>query len=147
MSTIVPFEAQSRAGLSLKRRSLLMHGPLESMEPDEALQFEQPSGAPYGQAALQAAWDKLYRARAILEAEQAHLRDDRLSIQGELEALDERTRAVEARELRIQQLEMKAALEKADLEEAQEEKDSQSAISKLTRAPFDIARSVFGPKK
>lgn len=144
MSTIVPFEVQSKAGLSLKRRSLLMHGPLESMEPDEALQFEHASGAPYSQAALQAAWDKLFRARAILEAEQAHLRDDRLNLQGDIDALNERIRAVEARELRLQQIEMQAALEK---EEVQDARESQSAISKLTRAPFDIARSVFKPKK
>jgi uncharacterized protein (DUF3084 family) len=108
-----------------------------------AAPFEGDSSNPYGYAALQAAWDKLYRARALLEAEQAHLRDDRIALQGELDALDVRRQAIVAREVRIQQLETKAALDK---EEADEEKGAESTMAKLTRAPFEMARQVFGKK-
>ncbi len=106
--------------------------------------FEGDSSNPYGYAALQAAWDKLYRARALLEAEQAHLRDDHIAFQGELDALELRRQAIAAREVRIQQHEIKAALDK---EEAEEEKSSESTMAKLTRAPFEIARQVFGKKE
>jgi hypothetical protein len=106
--------------------------------------FEGDSSNPYGYAALQAAWDKLYRARALLEAEQAHLRDDRIALQGELDALEVRRQAVTAREMRIQQLELHAAIDK---EEAEDEKESRSTMSKLSRVPFEMARQVFGPKK
>lgn len=141
MSSSIPFESQSRAGLSLKRRSLL--APSESMESEGSLApFEGPE--PKTEAALQVAWDKLYRARAILQAEQAHLRDDRISLQGELEALGAREQAVAARELRLEQLERQLFLE---LEEIKDARESESAITRLTRAPFDMARSVFGAKK
>jgi uncharacterized protein (DUF3084 family) len=106
--------------------------------------FEGDSSNPYGYAALQAAWDKLYRARALLEAEQAHLRDDRIALQGEVDALEVRRQAVIARELRIQQMELKAAIDK---EEADDEKQTESTMAKLTRAPFEMARQVFGKKE
>lgn len=127
-----------------------MHVPVESadnMESESSSPFDSAENPQFGQSALQVAWDKLYRARAILEAEQAHLRDDRIAIQGEVEALEMRERAVAAREMRVQQLELQAMLA-LDEEEAKEEaKESQSALSKLTRAPFDMARSVFKAKK
>ncbi|HXN34567.1 MAG TPA: hypothetical protein VN877_00255 [Opitutaceae bacterium] len=99
---------------------------------------------PREETSLEAAWDKLYRARSLLEAEQVHLRDDRIALQGVLEEIVRREEAVAARELRIQQIELEKSLDK---EEAEDEKESRSAISKLTQAPFDIARSVFGAKK
>jgi hypothetical protein len=94
-------------------------------------------------ASLQEAWDKLYKARAILEAEQNHLRDDRIAFQGEIDAVVAREQMVAAREARIQQLEMSIAQDYAEANEA----GQQSAISKITRAPFDMARSVFGQRK
>jgi hypothetical protein len=120
--------------------------PIESadaMESESSSPFES-NAAQHGQAALQAAWDKLYRARSILEAEQAQVRDDRIALQGEYDAIVAREQAVAAREMRIQQVEMQVAL---DLEEKKDEEESRSALNKLTRAPFDIARSMFGPKK
>ena len=116
----------------------------DTMETGSSTPFESETPAHLGHAALQAAWDKLYRARSILEAEQAHLRDDRIAIQGELDALDAREQAVAAHEERIRQIELQASLAR---EEAQDEKESESTISRLTRAPFDIAKSVFGQKK
>jgi hypothetical protein len=121
-----------------------MQVPIEStdnMETGSSSPFgSSDSASPYGQAALQAAWDKLYRARSILEAEQAHLRDDRIAIQGELEALEMRERAVAAREMRIRQLELQAALELQEQDE-REERESQSTFSKLTRSPWSVFKS------
>lgn len=141
MSTYVPFaDRQAQPELSLRRR---IRSPRSLFESESYSPFSSTEDETPGHAALQAAWDKLYRARAILEREQCHLRDDRIALQGELEAIEAREQAVASRELRIQQLEMQAAL---DLEEKQEEEDSRSTLSKLTRAPFDMARSVFGQR-
>ncbi len=140
-TTSVPFQSVIRPDLSLKRRSPQSNPPMEA---DDIVPKERRIAGPYGQASLQEAWDKLYRARALLEAEQAHLRDDRITLQGEFESLDQRETALAARELRIMQLESRAALEQAEAEMARE---SESTIAKLTRAPFDMARSVFGHKK
>jgi|CZKI01.1.fsa_nt_gi hypothetical protein len=162
MNTNVPFPAPFRPELSLKRREpgstqspmSVSQPPMSGSQPPmpfgsgvpfgSAAPFEGDSSNPYGYAALQAAWDKLYRARALLEAEQAHLRDDRIALQGELDALEVRRQAMIAREVRVQQLELNAALDK---EEAEEAKEPESTMSKLTRAPFEMARHVFGPKK
>jgi len=114
------------------------------MEADDIVPQERRKNGPYGTAALQEAWDKLYRARAILEAEQSHLRDDRLDLQGEIEALRKREQALAEREWRVAEYERLIALEKA---EADDRRENASTISKLTRAPFDMARSVFGSKK
>jgi uncharacterized protein (DUF3084 family) len=114
------------------------------MESDDIVPKERRVAGPYGTASLQEAWDKLYKARSILEAEQNHLRDDRIALQGAIDELNAREQHVTARENRIRQIELQAALAKADEDEARE---SASTISKLTRAPFDIARSVFGSKK
>jgi hypothetical protein len=120
---------------------------MESMESGSASPFRSAEADPQGPAALQAAWDRLYRARAILEREQGHLRDDRIVIQGEVEALEMRECTVAAREERIRQIELQLALELEEKQEAQDELDERSTLAKLTHAPFEIARSVFGTKK
>jgi thioesterase domain-containing protein len=140
MHTTSPFQTQGRPDLSIKRRSTISR-PMES---DSAAPFDGEDNGRTSQSALQVAWDKLYKARSILEAEQAHLRDDRIALQGEFDMIQQREANVAARELRIQQMEYQAQLAIAD---AQAEKDQESALSKLTRAPFDMARSVFGQKK
>jgi hypothetical protein len=145
MNTFTRFDSQMNPDLSLKRRGLsATRPPMESIESESAHPFEGAPAGPYGQPSLQSAWDKLYRARSILEAEQVHIRDDRIALQGEIDALEAREHAVAARELRIRQIELQSALLR---EEEQDEKDSQSTITKITRAPFEIARSVFGAKK
>lgn len=148
MNTNAPFPAPNRPELSLKRRDpgATQH-PLSASQPPipfgSGIPFEGgDSSNPYGYAALQAAWDKLYRARALLEAEQAHLRDDRIALQGEIDALEVRRQAIGAREQRLQQIELKEALAK----EEEEEKVSESTMTRLTRAPFEIARHMFGKK-
>ncbi len=155
MNTNAPFPGPLRPELSLKRREPgSTQPPISASQPPvpygspspfgSGAPFDGDSSNPYGYAALQVAWDKLYRARALLEAEQAHLRDDRIAFQGEVDALELRRQAVITRELRIQQIELKAALDKEDAEEA---KDSESTMAKLTRAPFEMARQVFGKKE
>jgi len=57
-----------------------------------------------------------------------------------------RERAVAARETRIRQLELQAALDLQEQDE-REERESQSTFSKITRAPFEMARSVFKTKR
>jgi hypothetical protein len=143
MNTTIPFQTQFRNDLTLKRRSPGISRPMES---DNTIPFESGSASPHGHEALQAAWDKLYKARSILEAEQVHLRDDRIALQGEIDLLQQREQNVAARELRIQQLELQYQMQAAAAQDAQAEKDSQSPFSRLTRAPFDMARSVFGKK-
>jgi hypothetical protein len=142
MNSTAPFQTQFRPELSLKRRGhTSIYTPAES---DSTMPFESEEAGPHGPAALRAAWDKLYRARAILEAEQAHLRDDRIAIQGELDALDAREQAVSAREEQLRQYEQQLALAR---QAALDERESESAISRLTRAPFSMAKSVFGKKE
>jgi hypothetical protein len=141
MNTTLPFQTQFRPELTLKRKSQAVARPMES---DNTVPFEGDDFGAASPMTLQAAWNKLYKARSILEAEQAHLRDDRIALQGELDVLQHREQVVAARELRIQQLELKASLDKAD---AEDERESASTLTKLTRAPFDMARSVFGQRK
>jgi|HubBroStandDraft_5_1064220.scaffolds.fasta_scaffold212240_2 hypothetical protein len=143
MNTTIPFQTQFRNDLTLKRRSQGISRPMES---DNTVPFDGGSASPHGHEALQAAWDKLYKARSILEAEQVHLRDDRIALQGEMDLLQQREENVAARELRIQQLEHHYQMQAAAAQDAQAEKDSQSALTRITRAPFDMARSVFGKK-
>jgi len=139
MNTTIPFQTSVRPDLTIKRRPIS-----RPMESDSTAPFEDEGGGRHSHSALQAGWDKLYKARSILEAEQAHLRDDRIALQGEVDVLLQREQNVTAREQRIQQMEYQAQLAIAD---AQAEKESESSFSKLTRAPFDMARSVFGQKK
>ncbi len=101
-------------------------------------------------SALQAAWEKLHRAREILEAEQTHLRDDRIAIREMEAAVKRREEAVAIREAQLDERE-KLIMAATPVPSAEPEpapvEESSSAVSRLTRAPFDLARSVFGGKK
>src|SRR4051812_37070885 len=68
-----------------------------------AVPFPARSIAPFSHddAGLEAAWQKLHRAREITEAEQAHLRDDRLAMRALEADLKQREVAVAAREARV----------------------------------------------
>jgi hypothetical protein len=139
MNTNTPFQSQFRPDLALKRRGLTIPPRAGSSSP-----FPEEGPPVSYQEALQAAWDKLYRARAILEAEQAHLRDDRIALQGELESIQQREQMVAAREQRLLQLEQQAELDRAEEEAA---RLGQSALGRITRVPFDMARSVFSARR
>lgn len=103
-----------------------------------------PSHSPFeGDAALQAGWEKLMRARELLEAEQAHIRDDRLNLKETAALLKRHETALTAREASLAQREaMLAAATAAQVVES----TKQSTIARLTHAPFAIAKSVFGSK-
>jgi hypothetical protein len=109
--------------------------------------FQRPSSrAPFSDdPALASAWEKLHRAREILEAEQRNLRDDRISIH-ELEIMvKQRAEEVAEREARLAQREALVTAAAAPTPESKEEPVSR--VTRITRAPFDMARSVFGGKK
>lgn len=108
----------------------------------------QVTRLPFGdETALLSAWEKLHRAREILEAEQAHVRDDRNVIREQAAALKRREAAVIAREEQVTEREARAIelLTSSGVTVASE--SGESAVSRLTRVPFDMARSVFGGKK
>ena len=110
-----------------------------------AVPFARPtSKAPFADdAALQAAWEKLHRAREILEAEQAHLRDDRVVLRDQQTEVKRRLEAVAVREARVlEREEMIAAAQEPIAAE-----HTMSAMTRLTRGPFEMARAVFGGKK
>lgn len=108
--------------------------------------FTRPSStAPFDDAGLQAAWDKLHRAREILEAEERNMRDDRIALR-ELETqLKRREKELAAREASL--AEREALIVAATPPPASgKDEPAESAVTKFTRGPFSVARSVFGKK-
>ena len=101
------------------------------------------SGAPVeNEAALSAAWEKLHRARELMEAEQAHLRDDRLNLKETAAVLKRREDALALREARLTEREEQLAVATASFTESL--KAPPSAMARFTQAPFAMAKSVFG---
>ncbi len=124
-----------------------------AMEPTArtAAPFLRPaSNAPFdSDSALQAAWGKLHRARELLESEQTHLRGERIATQEKENEVKRREKNVAERELRVAERE-RALLESAASIKAEQPiaaEQTMSAVARLTRSPFDMARSVFGGKK
>jgi hypothetical protein len=110
--------------------------------------FQRPSSrVPFSEdPALATAWEKLHRAREILEAEQKNLRDDRISIR-ELEIMvKHRAEEVAEREARLAEREA-LVMAATSTPVLVHEEESPSAVTRFTRAPFEMARSVFGGKK
>jgi hypothetical protein len=121
--------------------------PAASRSPLPARQTSQASRPPMGDdAALMSAWEKLHRARELLEAEQAHLRDDRHAMREQDAALKRREAAVVAREQQLAAREAIAQAQEAPPQPVAGE-HTLGPVSRLTRVPFDMARSVFGGKK
>jgi hypothetical protein len=98
-------------------------------------------------AALQAAWDKLHRAREILEAEQSHMRDERIVHQDREATLKQREEAVATREAAVAQREELLVAADGGSGEPVGSEHTMSAMTRLTCSPFRIARSVFGGRK
>ncbi|MDB6126418.1 MAG: hypothetical protein JWM35_314 [Verrucomicrobia bacterium] len=110
-----------------------------------AVMVRSTSGTPFEcDPSLHSAWDKLIRARELLEAEQAHLRDDRLNLKETAAVLKRREEALSAREARLMQREEQLS---AAVDARIAEHTSSSALSRFTQAPFAIAKSVFGGSK
>jgi hypothetical protein len=115
--------------------------------------FQRPSSrSPFGEdAGLQAAWEKLHRAREILEAEQRNLRDDRITIREQELQVKRREVELADREARLAMRESLVAAGSAapvpvPVAVASEGVPTESAVSRLSRVPFEMARSVFGRK-
>ena len=101
--------------------------------------FLRPSSAtPFASdPALEAAWEKLYRARALLEAEQKQMRDERIALR-ELElTLKRREEEVTEREGRVR------AQEQPRAEPPSPARPAGSAVQRLTQAPLLAAKAVF----
>lgn len=94
---------------------------------------------------LQGGWEKLHRAREILEAEQNHLRDDRIALRELENNVKAREAAVEEREARV--AEREALVAAALPRDQMAAEHTISAVTRLTRMPFDMAQKVFGGKK
>lgn len=119
-----------------------------------AAPFVVRSTAPFSHedAGLEAAWQKLHRARELTEAEQAHLRDDRLAMRAIEADLKQRESAVAAREARVaaQEEQLVAAPAPRPRKNAAKAREpvageqTLSAFTRLTRAPFMIAESLRG---
>lgn len=142
------YEARLRA----LQEELEARRPAPAATARTASPFVRPtSRAPFeGDAALQSGWEKLHRARELLEAEQTHMRHERVIAQDKENELKHRERAVAEREQRVAERErLLTEPVMADAEEPQPiaAEHTMSAVSRLTRAPFDMARSVFGGKK
>ena len=90
-----------------------------------------PNSVP-ADSALEAAWAKFHRARALLEAEQNQLRDDRLVLRDKEQMLSQREADLAEREARVAQKETEAGTLPAP-----------SAVQRLTQAPFLAAKAVF----
>jgi DNA repair exonuclease SbcCD ATPase subunit len=120
-----------------------------------ATPFLRPSSkVPFeNEAALQAAWEKLHRSRELLEAEQKNLRDERIVFHEQEKALRAREEALAAREARVAEFEKLIAAAAPTAETAApaapvaSEHTMSAAVTRLTLAPFAMARSVFGGKK
>jgi hypothetical protein len=107
------------------------------------------SRAPFADdAALQAAWAKFYRAHELLEAEQNHLRDERMAMNGRETELKRREKAVEQREAQLLARERVAAeAPVAAVAAAPAAGKRSSRLDQLTHAPFAMAKAVFSPGK
>lgn len=116
-----------------------------------AAPFMRPSStSPFGDdTALQAAWEKFHRARQLLESEQCHLRDERTVLHDQKQEVKLREEAVAEREVAVAAREdmIAAATPPVRSREPIAAEHTMSAMTRLTRAPFDMARTVFGGKK
>ena len=96
-------------------------------------------------AALPAAWDKLHRARELLEAEQDHVRIDRNVLREQEISLRRREEAVADREAQVAEREARLRTEDSLRPSATHAADS--AAVRPTRMPFGMAWSMLGGKK
>ncbi len=116
-----------------------------------ATPFLRPSSkSPFADdRALQTAWEKFHRARELFGAEQAHLRDERIVLSDQQTEVKRREEAVLRREMNVAAREQLIAATNTDActGEPIASEHTMSAMTRLTRGPFQMARSVFGGKK
>ncbi len=119
--------------------------PAATSQPALNAAFQRRSSrVPFGDgAALDAAWEKLHRARELFESEQAHLSEDRVAIHDQQESIKRKAAELAEREARIAERETLIA---AAMQQPMAGEHTMSAITRLTTAPFAMARSVFRRK-
>ena len=106
------------------------------------------SRSPFDDGSVQAAWEKLHRARSLLEAEQSHMREDQLALKEEREILRRRSADLDVREARLAARERPAALaEASETGRPARAEETAGVMDRFTRAPFAMAKSVFGSRK
>lgn len=121
-------------------------------------QLDQRAGGPVGSAGpflrpssrtpftadteLEAAWAKLHRARALMEAEQNQLRDDRMAIRETEKQLKQREATLAAREAKLVEREQ-LAIAPAKTATPKAARKEPSAVERFTTAPFRAAKAVF----
>jgi len=109
------------------------------------------SGAPVPtDASLDAAWEKFYRARSLMEAEQNQMRDDRMMLRDAETTLKRREAELAEREARLAEAELRMMEREQRVSVAEgmgpeKGKAQSSTVQRLAQAPFMVARSVFGP--
>lgn len=113
-------------------------------EPDSATSI---SPFPAGELSLQSAWNKLIRARELLDSEQAHFRDDRLAMKADMAEFTRRLANIAAREESVLAREQALAAAEAGGRSGKPGEHPMSVMTRLTRNPFDFARSVFRARK
>jgi len=113
-----------------------------------AAPFQRPSSqAPFARdPALEMAWEKLHRARALLEAERNQLCDERLKLRDATAAVQDREERLADREARLiaREQALAAAPPAAPAPSAAETPAGATAWS-LTQAPFRAAKALFRP--
>lgn len=121
------------------------------LEADRVLWFSttaRPENqSPFEDGSLREAWQKLQRASELLETERAHVRDDRLFTKEQELALQRREQALAAREAKVVEVERRYALHLAQQPASVVTTSPSSSMRSLARAPFEMARSVFGSVK
>jgi len=118
------------------------------LEADRVLWFstsarpETPS--PFEDDSLREAWHKLQRASELLETERAHVRDDRLFTKEQEIALQRREQLLVAREARATEMEQRFS---SLIAQQPASASPASSMRSFARAPFAMAKSVFGSVK
>ncbi len=121
------FEAQLRA----------MQADIDARRQPESAASVSPF--PAGELSLQSAWDKLIRARELLDSEQASFRDDRMVLKAEQAELRRQQANIAIREVAL--LAREQAL--ASVAEPIAAQNTMSVMTRLSRTPFGFARAVF----
>ena len=138
------FEALREREANLRQYEARLRGWQEQLDARAGNADGAGGGAVFGNSAtapaatdaeLCAAWEKFHRARALLQAEQNQLRDDRMAQHDNLLELKRREEELIAREKRLAERELLLTIAVG----AQEEKKHESSLQRI--------KSVFGTHK
>jgi len=146
------FEALREREANLQRYEARLRAMQEQI--DSRVASPATSTAPVGQygsasaggsmdADLSAAWDKFHRARALLQAEQNQLRDERMAFRDAKADLERREADIATRETRLAERELLFKIAVGSTATVEDPK-SPSAVKRLAQGPLHAAKAVFG---